>query len=128
MGLSALVVGEPYKAAPLTFQSKKRDIKLISCHIPGVDNILVDAFSRKGTQIHASMKLSGSLIEWHLHPTVPTVWHSVFPEAQPSSCAPLYLHHKSSTSLGSDTQAIDRDALVVIWSGLLAYAYWRKCP
>ena len=49
---------------------KDRDIKLVACHIPEVDNVLADALSRRGTQIKAPLKVRGSPVEWQLHRSV----------------------------------------------------------
>ena len=103
---------------------KDWDIKLMACHVPGVDNVLADALSRRGTQIKAPLKVRGSSVEWQLHRSV---CHSIFqrldrPHVDLFASArnhqlPAYY------SWSPDPQALGQDAMMADWSGLLAYTF-----
>ena len=62
--------------------------------VPGVDNVLADTLSPRGTQIKAPPKVTGSLVEWQLHWSV---CHSI-PETRPSTCGPVHFCQESSSS------------------------------
>ena len=103
---------------------KDWDIKLVACHVLGVDNVLADSLSLRGTQIKAPPKVGGSSVEWQLHRSVCC---SIFqrldrPHMDLSTSArnhqlPAYY------SYSLDPQALGQDAMMADWSGLLAYAF-----
>ena len=103
---------------------KDWDITLVACHVPGVDNVLADALSRRGTQIKAPLKVRGSSVEWQLHRSVcrsifqrlDRPYMDLFASARNHQLPAYY-------SWSPDPQALGQDAMMADWSGLLAYAF-----
>ncbi len=102
----------------------RHEITLRAAHLPGAENKLADALSRKASQIIDKPRVRGSSVEWHLHPVVcRTLFNrlqrpliDLFASAQ-NHQLPTYC------SWGNDPKAYAQDALAISWNMTLGYAF-----
>ncbi len=100
------------------------DIELHAIHLPGEDNTLADALSRKGTKISGPSKVRGSSVEWHLNPVV---CQTVFRNRD----RPLIdlFANKTNKQLPTycswqrDPAALQQDAMSMSWENCNVYAF-----
>ena len=102
----------------------RHDIVLRAAHLPGAENKLADALSRKSSQIVDKPRIRGSSVEWHLNPIVcQTIFNrlhrpliDLFASSQ-NHQLPTYC------SWQHDPAAYAQDAMAISWNMTLAYAF-----
>ena len=102
----------------------RHDIELQAIHLPGEDNKLADALSRKTSGTLGLSKVRGSSVEWHL---LPSVCKMIFRRverplidlfaSQANAQLPTYC------SWSRDPTAFHQDALSMSWNNISGYAF-----
>ena len=103
---------------------QRYQITLQAAHLPGAENKLADALSRKASSIQDKSRIRGSSVEWHLNPIV---CRTLFNRLQ----RPLIDQFASSRnkqlptfcSWGADPMAFAQNAMAINWNMTMAYAF-----
>jgi hypothetical protein len=101
-----------------------RGITLLAVHLPGRDNVLADALSRRGQGLTAEPGVRGASVEWRLDPRV---CNQIFSRLDRPHID-LFASHENYQlpnyfSRKVDQGAVGWEALSLSWAGLIGYAF-----
>ena len=103
---------------------RRWDISIVASHVPGMDNTLADALSRRLRPPPSDRPVRGSSVEWRLDPGVcARIFarldrpHIDLFAAQNNHQLPLYY------ARGTDERSAGADALSQDWQGIIGYAF-----
>ena len=102
----------------------RHGIELQAVHLPGEDNKLADALSRKTSGTLGPSKVRGSSVEWHLLPSICRIIfqrmerpHIDLFASRENAQLPTYC------SWTRDPAALHQDAMSMSWDGISTYAF-----
>ena len=103
---------------------QRHDIEILAVHLPGEDNTLADALSRKATGVSGPSKVRGSSVEWHL---LPSICQLIFQRME-RPLVDLFANKLNAQlptycSWNKDPAALHQDAMSMSWENISAYAF-----